>query len=58
MSDKPILEKEEYTQSEVNKIVGGYRDSLTTRGGVEKVYSRAEVQSILDAVEANPKHRE
>lgn len=55
---KPTLTKEEYTQTEVNEIVGAYRDSLTTHDGVEKVYTRDEVQRILDAVEANPKHRE
>ena len=56
---KPVLTKDTYTQSEVNDIVTRYRDSLTRReDGAEKTYSRAQVQSILDAVEANPKHRE
>ena len=55
---KPLLLKDSYSQSEVNEIVSRYRDSLTTREGVEKVYSREQLQSILDAVEANPKHRE
>ena len=55
---KPTLTKDSYTQSEVNAIAGAYRDSLTMReDGTEKVYSRAEVQKILDAIEANPKHR-
>jgi len=55
---KPTLTKDTYTQSEVNAIAGAYRDSLTMReDGTEKVYSRAEVQKILDAIEANPKHR-
>ena len=55
---KPFLTKETYTQSEVNRIASDYRNSLTTRNGREKRYSRAELQSILDAIEANPKHRE
>ena len=55
---KPDLIKDSYTQSEVNAIAGAYRDSLTVRtDGTEKVYSRAELQQILDAIEANPKHR-
>ena len=55
---KPVLTKGSYTQSEVNAITGAYRDSLTVRqDGTEKVYSRAELQKILDAIEANPKHR-
>ena len=55
---KPTLTQDTYTQSEVNAIAGAYRDSLTVReDGTEKVYSRAEVQKILDAIEANPKHR-
>ena len=55
---KPTLTQETYTQSEVNELTQAYRDSLTTRDGREKTYSRAEVQRILDAIEANPKHRE
>ena len=56
--NKPTLTKDTYTQSEVNDITSAYRDSLTTRrDGSEKKYSRAEVQAILDAIEANPKHR-
>ena len=55
---KPTLTKDTYTQSEVNAIAGAYRDSLTVReDGTEKVYSRAEVQKILDAIDANPNHR-
>ena len=55
---KPTLTKETYTQTEVNELTQAYRDSLTARDGREKIYSRAEVQRILDAIEANPKHRE
>ena len=55
---KPELTKDTYTQSEVNAISSAYRDSLTVRrDGKEKNYSRADLQQILDAIEANPKHR-
>ena len=57
-SGKPVLTKDTYTQSEVDSMATAFRNSITGAGGTEKVYTRAEVQKILDAIEANPKHRQ
>lgn len=54
----PELTKDIYAQSEVDAIVSAYRNSITNRNGVEKMYTRQELRKILLAVAGNPKHRQ
>ena len=62
-SDEGVVlpdEQDFFTQDEVDLLATQHRRAIiqSHSGQTNKKYTRSEVQSILDAIEANPKHRQ